>query len=196
MKKCSKCDQEVQDGLKNCTNCGSEILSYLKPAGFWIRVVAYFIDGLVFIPIIVLSFIIFNSIKSYFLLIVLSIPGLIYKPFMESYYGATLGKMVKRLKVIDERGEKLDLKSAYIRFIPFLLATVVGLLGIYTLFSLPAFKTAPSMLEIGQLQQQNPLKPIETIINLFILVDCIAVAFTYRKRALHDMIAHSFCVYQ
>lgn len=173
-----------------------EITNYPKPAGFWIRVVASFIDALVFIPIIVISFLNFSSIKSSFLLVIIAILGLMYKPFMESYYGATLGKMALGLKVIDERGEKLDLQSAYIRFTPFLLAAVISLIGGYVLVSLPEFKTATNILEIGQLQQQNPTRYLESIINLFILVDCVVVAFTYRKRALHDMIARSFCIHK
>jgi len=129
-------------------------------------------------------------------MLILMIPGLIYKPFMESYYGATLGKMALGLKVIDEHGEKLDLKSAYIRFIPFLAASVVGLMNSYRLFSLPEFKTMTSMLEMGQLQQQNPIRSIAMITNLFIPVSCIVAAFAYRKRALHDMMARSFCIYK
>ena len=172
------------------------ITNYPKPAGFWIRVVASIIDTAVFIPIIYISFLNFTSIKSFLVLIIIAIPGLIYKPFMESYYGATLGKMVLKLKVINERGEKLDLQSAYIRYIPFLLATVISFAGGYILFSLPEFKTVTNMVEIGQLQEQSSLKSVESVINLFILVNCVAVAFTYRKRAFHDMMARSFCVYK
>ena len=196
MKKCEKCNHEVLDEMKYCPDCGLEIVNNPKPAGFWIRVVASLIDSLVFIPIILLSFINMGSIKSVFVFFLIAIPGLIYKPFMESYYGATLGKMALGLKVIGKNGEKLNLQSAYIRFIPFLISSIVAFIGIYILFSMPEFKTASGILEIGRLEQKNPVKPIKTIIDLLIFVDCVAVAFTYRKRAFHDMLAKSFCVYK
>jgi len=196
MGKCDKCNHEIQDDLKYCPNCGAEVASYPKPAGFWIRVVASLIDALVFTPLIILNFLNTYWIKSAFLLIIIVTPGFIYKPFMESYYGATLGKMALGLKVIDKREKKLDLKSAYIRFIPFLLTSIVGFVGICILFSLPEFKTTSSIVEIGYLQQQISIGSIEVIFYLFSFVDCVLVAFTYRKRALHDMMAKSFCVYK
>lgn len=194
--KCIKCGQEVQDSVKYHSECEAEIVNYPKPAGFWIRVVAYFIDGIVFIPIVVLNFFNLVSIKSMFLLILICIPGFIYKPFMESFFGATLGKMACKIRVIDKHGEKLTLGTAYIRFLPFLLSTIVGLIGALVLFSFPEFKNVTTFLEIGQLQQRNPIKPITTIVSLFVFVDCVFIAFTHRKRAIHDMMARSFCVFK
>lgn len=194
--RCIKCGREIQDLVEHCPECGAEIVKYPKPAGFWIRVVAYFIDGLVFIPIVVLNFFNLVSIKSMFLLILFGIPGLIYKPFMESFFGATLGKMACRIRVIDKYGEKLTLGAAYIRFLPFLLSTIVGLIGARILFSFPEFKNVTTFLEIGRLQQRNPIKPITTIVSLFVFVDCVFIAFTHRKRAIHDIMARSFCVFK
>jgi len=50
--------------------------------------------------------------------------------------------------------------------------------------------------EIARLQQANPFRPAETVTNLFVLIDCLMAAFTHRKRALHDKMAESFCVYK
>ena len=196
MGKCTKCGQEVEDSASYCTNCGEEIARYPKPAGFWIRVAASLVDGLIFIPVVVLSFVNFLSIKSGALLIVVALPGLIYKPFMESYYGATLGKMVCGLRVVDEHGEKLSLGAAYVRFAPFLISSVISLTGSLILFSAPEFRSASSFLEIGQLQQENPVRLLEQIVSLFVMAECIVAGFSHRKRALHDMMAGSFCIYK
>jgi len=123
---------------------------YSRPAGFWIRVGASIIDSLVFIPIIILSVWNTYSLKSTVVLILIGLPGLIYKPFMESYFGATLGKMSCKIKVIGEDGNKLSLFGAYIRFFPFLLAAGVGLAGQLILFSSPEFQSATTMMEIGE----------------------------------------------
>jgi uncharacterized RDD family membrane protein YckC len=169
---------------------------YSRPAGFWIRVGAYIIDSLIFIPIIILS--VWNtwSLKSTTVLVLSSLPGFIYKPFMESFFGATLGKMSCKLKVIDDNGNKLSLFSAYIRFFPFLFSAGVALAGQLIIFSTPQFQSATSLMEIGQAQRGNYLDVVSYPANALILIDCIFVAFTFRKRALHDMMAESFCVYK
>jgi hypothetical protein len=40
------------------------------------------------------------------------------------------------------------------------------------------------------------MQAVAPIVNVFILIDCVIAAFTFRKRALHDYLAESFCVYK
>jgi len=195
-RKCENCGQEFQKWVEFCSNCGQAMEGYSRPAGFWIRVGANIIDSLIFLPIIILSVWNMFSLKSTVVLILASLPGLIYKPFMESYFGATLGKMSCKIKVIDDNGKKLSLFNAYIRFFPFLLSAGVALAGQLILFSSPEFQSATTMMEIGEAQQGSFLVVISYPVNILILIDCIVVAFTFRKRALHDMMAESFCVYK
>jgi len=195
-RKCENCGQEFQKWVEFCSNCGQAMEGYSRPAGFWIRVGENIIDSLIFLPIIILSVWNTYSLKSTVVLILASLPGLIYKPFMESYFGATLGKMSCKIKVIDDNGKKLSLFNAYIRFFPFLLSAGVALAGQLILFSSPEFQSATTMMEIGEAQQGSFLVVISYPVNILILIDCIVVAFTFRKRALHDMMAESFCVYK
>ncbi len=195
-KKCESCGQEFQEWVEFCPHCGEAIEGYSHPAGFWIRVGAYIIDGLIFIPIVILSIWNLYSLKSIVVLVLASLPGLIYKPFMESFFGATLGKMACGIKVIDDNGKKLSLFGAYVRFFPFLLLTGITLAGQLILFLSPQFQSATSFVEIGQAQQGNFLAPISTVVNVLMLIECVFAAFTLRKRALHDMLAESFCVYK
>ena len=195
-RKCKSCGQEFQEWVEFCSHCGEPMEGYSRPAGFWIRVGAYIIDSLIFIPIIILS--VWNtwSLKSTAVLVLSSLPGLIYKPFMESFFGATLGKMSCKLKVIDDNGNKLSLFSAYIRFFPFLFSAGVTLASQLILFLSPQFQSATSLMELVEAQQGNYLDVVSYPANALILIDCIFVAFTFRKRALHDMMAESFCVYK
>jgi predicted amidophosphoribosyltransferase len=48
-KKCESCGQEFQEWVEFCPHCGEAIKGFSRPAGFWIRVGAYIIDGLIFI---------------------------------------------------------------------------------------------------------------------------------------------------
>jgi uncharacterized RDD family membrane protein YckC len=195
-KKCENCGQEFLRWTEFCSNCGRANENYSRPAGFWIRVGAHIIDSVIFFPIIILSIWNTYSLKSIAVLILSSLPGLIYKPFMESFFGATLGKMACGIKVIDDNGKKLSLFVAYVRFFPFLIAAGVALAGQVIVFSSPQFQSATSMLEIGQAQQANYLKYVAMIVNLLVMIECVFAAFTFRKRALHDMLAESFCVYK
>jgi uncharacterized RDD family membrane protein YckC len=170
--------------------------NYSHPAGFWIRAGAQIIDLLVFLPIVGLSYWNTFSLKSTVVLVLISVPGLIYKPFMESFFGATLGKMACRVKVIDDNDNKLSLFAAYVRFFPFLLSAGVNLAGQLILFSSEQFQSATSMIELSQAQQGNFLAPMGTVIGILVVIECVVAAFTFRKRALHDMLAESFCVYK
>jgi len=196
--KCTKCGQEFQEWVEFCSNCGQAMEGYSRPAGFWIRICASIIDSLVFIPIIILSRMNMFSLRSTAVLVLLSLPGLIYKPFMESYFGATLGKMSFKIKVIDSNGNRLSLLSAYIRFFPFFLSAAVSMTGQFILFSSPQFQSVTSSIELKEALQESFLTVISYPCYAFILImiDCVFVAFTFRKRALHDMMAESFCVYK
>lgn len=180
-----------------CSNDGGEVGANLQPAGFWIRVAAFSIDGLIFIPITILHFLNILSIKSTILLVpIIVLPALVYTPFMHSFYGATLGKMACGLKVIDGSGKKLTLRAAYLRFLPWLILSLMGLTGLLILFSSAAFESASTMADIRQLRGGGRLGIIDMTLCFFMLADCIVLAFTHRKRAIHDMMARSFCVYK
>jgi len=195
-RKCKSCGQEFKKWVEFCSNCGQAVEGYSRAAGFWIRVGASIIDFLVFIPLVILSTWNLFSLKSTVLLVLTSLPGLIYKPFMESFFGATLGKMSCKIKVIDDNGKKLSLFNAYIRFFPFLLSAGVGLASQLILFSSPQFQSATSLIELGEAQQGSFMDVVRYPVNALVLIDCVVVAFTFRKRALHDMMAESYCVYK
>ncbi len=193
---CSKCNGEIREWSEFCPECGEEIENFARPAGFWIRFGAHIIDDLIIIPIGILAFWNILSLKSMSLMFVLGGVGLVYKPFMEAFCGATVGKMLCGIKVVNDKSEKLSLMSAYIRFLPFLGSTVVSLLGQYFLFSSEDFATITTLLEYSQTQQSNGPDFVGLALGVIVIVDCLFAAFTFRKRALHDMMADSYCVYR
>ena len=194
--KCQNCGQEFEELVEFCSNCGEPMEGFSKPAGFWIRAGAYIIDIVVFIPIVILSIWNTYSLKSTTALVLISLPGLIYKPCMESFFGATLGKMSCKIKVIDNKGNKLSLFSAYVRFFPFLLSAGITLAGQLILFSSTEFQSAKTMMDMAEAQKSNYLGPIGSIIGILVIIECVFAAFTNRKRALHDMLAESYCVHK
>lgn len=70
------------------------------PAGFWIRVLAYFIDFLILLALVVGSMFV-KSVWAYLLLLV---PMILYKPLLEGLLGGTAGKLAIGLRVINPEG--------------------------------------------------------------------------------------------
>lgn len=194
--KCARCGEAIEQWVEFCPHCSEPVEGYFRPAGFWIRLGAYIIDILIFIPFIALGFWNYFSLKSTLVLILGSLPGFLYKPLMEAFCGATLGKMSCGIKVIDKNGNKLCLFNAYARAFPFLLSAGIGLAGSLLLFSSTEFQAATSLEELSKVQQEPFLQAVGLLVNLLLLVECVVAAFTFRKRALHDMLAESFCVYK
>src|SRR4051794_33511203 len=81
-------------------------------AKFWSRFGAMLIDGLITI-VIVLTVTYFNVIqwKIPLVYIVTSVLTIVYKPFMEYQYGATLGKMAMGIKVVGHQFQKVTLNE-------------------------------------------------------------------------------------
>jgi uncharacterized RDD family membrane protein YckC len=192
--KCEKCGQGAERWAEFCPHCGEPMASYARPAGFWIRVGAHIIDMLVFVPIVVLSFWNTLSLKSMVVLVASVVPTFLYKPCMESFFGATLGKMACRIKVINAQGKKLGLFYAYARAFPFLVAAGVNLARQLVLFSSP--QTITSFIELSQTRTETYWDAVNPLIKLLLMVDCTVIGFTPRKRALHALLAASYCVYK
>lgn len=92
-------------------------------AGFWRRFAASVIDGvIVWIPAILLNYLV-PFVGGF-------IVSLFYKPIFESStMMATPGKSIMGLTVVSEKGERLTLQQAYIRFFCSLLSAFVLMIG-------------------------------------------------------------------
>lgn len=167
----------------------------LRYAGFWIRFVASFLDGLILLPLAIVNIFAityFKSIPIYVLSILLSAA---YKPICEFNFGATLGKMAIDLKVVNEKFQKISLEQAILRAIPFLLSSIIGILMIL-LIDIDTFDENVGFLEFGEIMQNSNYHWLENISNLILLVSCLVVAFDTRKQGLHDKLARTYCVYK
>ena len=92
-------------------------------AGFWRRFAATFIDCLIFI--FVPGY--FSDTSQAASVLAFGL-GMAYEVWMLGMYGATVGKMVMRIKVVKENGKKLTYSDALLRTISgFLSAVVFGL---------------------------------------------------------------------
>ena len=109
--------------------------------GFWIRLVAALIDGIVLAIIViflaVLSLLFFGAtlgegagVGMFFLVLILaSLATILYKPIMEaSSYQGTFGKYALGLKVVDKNGQRITMTSSFLRTILYIIGAQVFLL--------------------------------------------------------------------
>ncbi len=164
-------------------------------AGFWIRFGASFLDSLFLIPLTAVGFLSFVYIKDFYLYAFLTLVTFVYKPIMEGVWGATLGKMVCKLKVIDVEFKRLSFSKALIRSMPWLFVSLSGLLEQYPLFSLEDFVNADGYLETLVVQSREKSQTIVYVFQIVLLVSGLFIAFKPR-RGLHDYIAGSLCVFK
>lgn len=162
-----------------------------QPAGFWVRVVAYFIDILILMLVAVPAMFV-KSVPAYVLLMV---PIICYKPVLEGVLGGTAGKLALGLRVVTATGGKLGVAGGFVRS------------GIFILPVIPQMLLQVKMIEAGiaftdfegqqAFQQQNELLVLANYgLSILGLISCLVVAFTARKRGLHDMIADSYVIRQ
>lgn len=196
---CSKCGAGLTEGQSFCANCGAPVSGAAAPsaattpytappyappleqprvayAGFWLRVVAVLIDGLILaVPLVILFFLIFADVMpqlrhnedpitflSTFLPRMLIIVGIyfvgswLYWAGMESGpWQGTLGKKALGLYVTDLDGRRVNFAHASGRFWAGRGLGIVPYLG-----------------------------------GLYFLISCICAGFTARKQALHDKISN------
>jgi len=169
---------------------------YIEPryAGFWIRTLASFLDGLIMLPLAlfaIFSITYFKSLPLYLLSLIISAA---YKPFFEYKLGATLGKMVIDLKVVGEDYKGISLQQSLIRSSPFLISSVASIIFIFLIdFSL--FEDINGFFEFGTIVEASEYNWLNNLGNWPVFIACIVVAFDARKQGVHDKLAKTYCIY-
>ncbi len=168
----------------------------MRFAGFWVRVGATIIDFFILLPIIAFGMYNMLNIKSLALFFAITLLHALYKPFMEYNYGATLGKMALKLKVVNTQFGAITLNQAILRFGFQILGIFASLFSTIALFSNPEFYEITNFMELGEFQQTQGIDYMTMGANFLGLIAVIVVAFDERKQGLHDKIAQTYCVHR
>lgn len=93
---------------------------------FWDRFWAYLLDALIIgLPSFALNYLNFITLKSFYTYLPIALIGILYKPYMESRYQATLGKMALNLKVTDLNFNKIDFEKSLLRSLIVILPALI-----------------------------------------------------------------------
>lgn len=163
-------------------------------ASFGKRVLASIIDSFVFLPLFYLSDYNYNSWKSFSLelLFTFLIP-IVYRIIMEWKYGATIGKMATKLKVVDYQFNSISFVQSVKRFSIYSLSYLFSLLSSIAIFYHPEFYEVSGE-EMEFLFETDVYWIYLTAILLLNGFTVSFVLMTKKKQALHDFVAQTYCV--
>ena len=159
------------------------------------RALASLIDGVIFIPLIVIDR--FNKLdwKSQILLTIVFLVGVIYKPLLEFKYGATIGKKLMNLIVVNKNHQKVNLKEVLIRNLFDITSRMFFFGATLMTYRSDGFMNITSNREFVIFQK--------TIINMnpyllfFFSITVIEIVFILsdkQRRALHDRMGATFVI--
>jgi uncharacterized RDD family membrane protein YckC len=168
----------------------------IRWAGFWIRVLASLIDFLVYIPFVAANMYNLYVIKSLPLQLFITLVLMVYKPFMEYKYGATLGKMAVGVKVVNSEYNRISLTQSCIRYTPWMIGQIISIITTILLFQNAEFQLTTNMIAVGKLQTEIFPSYLNYIGSAILLISAIAIAFNDTKQGIHDMLAETYCIYK
>ena len=127
----------------------------------------------------------------------------LYKPVMEGAFGATLGKMILKLKVVQKGGEQITWSQALTRYIPWVLSTAISLWAMNETILFLEEREVSGFMEysVAMAEYQEEfgfsLKSIISSIAGWIpLISALFLLGNDRKQAAHDMLAETYVVHK
>lgn len=176
-------------------------------AGFWRRLGAGLIDGLVSVPLIPLFSFAYTTSITWLVpaLILNTFFYFIYTVFFHYKYGATLGKLAIGIRVTQPDGSKINFEQALLRssidLFFAILYTITELIALATIDityynSLPKIQDVRASYIDAFLPSGSGFDIILIASQLWIFSEIIVLLFNKRKRAFHDFIAGTVVIKQ
>jgi uncharacterized RDD family membrane protein YckC len=168
----------------------------VKYAGFWPRLGALIIDGIILAPISYgLTYLNVTLWKGSLIMVLATLIGMAYKPVMEHLYGATLGKMSLNLKVTNLDFEKSSLSQILLRNIFNIAPSLVTLVLMIGVYQDPGFQSVSGYSEYSTfLSSFKMIQYVNLLMGGLVIADAIVMLADKRNRAWHDRIAGTFVI--
>jgi uncharacterized RDD family membrane protein YckC len=169
-------------------------------ATFWSRAGAYILDGIIVGAFtFIINAINIANFKSFLIYLPIAIVAIFYKPFMESKYGATFGKMALKLKVTDQNYNQIDFKQSLLRSIILIFPAIFFVPIYYFAFNNPNLAEYSQIFDFAQgLAVEYPIQSwISNLSFLIIVIDIIVLLTdqTKTQRSLHDRIGKTYVLF-
>lgn len=169
----------------------------VKYANFWIRLAAAIIDIVILTPVAMLDAYNLLDIRSSSLIILLIVLRAVYQPIMELFFGATLGKMIMKIKVTDETYNPISLNQALLRWLayfPYYFLLILSNLDILKQLGEIQLASLQELLD-WKIANIQPTELEEYSQILMFVVAAFVILDNNTKRGLHDRIAKTFVIH-
>ena len=169
-------------------------------ATFWSRAGAYILDGIIVAAVtLFINAINIANFKSFLIYLPVAIVAIFYKPFMESKYSATFGKMAFKLEVTDQSFNQIDFKQSLLRSIILIFPAILFVPIYYLAFNNPNLVNSDQIFEFSKaLAVEYPIQSwISNLSFLIIIIDIIVLLTdnTKTQRSLHDRIGKTYVIF-
>ncbi|PRP65974.1 RDD family protein [Nonlabens agnitus] len=166
--------------------------------GFGPRLGAYLLDVLfLIVPAAMVDFYNLAYPRSFWLYLLICIITMAYKPILEGLYGATWGKMILYIKVVDYDGGKINAAQAILRSVFTISKNLILLPVYYFIFNDSYLLSMESYFDFStEMVARYPMINIISGISVLItFVELIALLMDQPYwRAIHDRIAKTYVV--
>lgn len=166
-------------------------------AKFWDRFGAYILDALIVGLISYgINYLNFLSLKSFYVYLPIALIVILYKPYMESRYQATLGKMALNLKVTDLNYNQIDFEKSLLRSLIVMIPALIYIPVQYLAFDNPSLMAIDGFWDFskGVAETYPTMGTFNSIFSLVFLVDLIMLLAdsSKRQRSLKDRMAKTY----
>ena len=169
-------------------------LQVIGYAGFAQRFYAFLIDCFVFLPVNLWSQHNLFYTKSFAVATIIALLWCLYKPLMDWKFGGSIGKLVMKIRVVNESGTGITLNQAFLRFAPYFAVSLSSLLSLYMLFQSPDFEKVID-LQSAQEFENTASSGLGVVLTYFMYLFSVSSIFLEeKKQAAHDKIARCYCV--
>jgi len=173
----------------------------LNYAGFWRRFGSFWLDVLVYLPVI--GFALWAGSQSRMFHVYFSLPSLLialwYHVYLVQRYGGTPGKLILGVNIKKIDGTAVDMKTAFLRhsveFVFSILGAIATSIAILNITDAQYLAVENPILRLGTIKDlPGWYKPIEQLSQLWIFSEFIVMLTNKKRRALHDFIAGTVVV--
>jgi len=129
--------------------------------------------------------------------------SVLYKPVLEKTMGATLGKMVLKLKVVAKEGLPISWGQAWMRYLPWLIVVVFNTYFTFQLFQAPGMEDVTGFMEYTQFITEYQLESgvstaiqiLQSVIGLLPLISALVILGNTRRQSGHDIVAETYVIH-
>lgn len=168
-------------------------------AKFWDRFAAYLLDAvLVGVLSFGLNYLNILYLKSFWPYLIIALAGILYKPYLESRYMATVGKMAMNLQVTDRDYKQIGFERSLLRSLIVILPAIMYIPAHYIAFDDPYIVSSTGVFQFTQ--RLNEIYPAVQLLTGALSWLAIADIIVYLvdkgnlQRSLKDFIAKTYVI--